>query len=135
MESLDLAKQTAALASDKLAENIVIIDMREIVNYADYFVICSGSSVPHLRAIADGIEQGLYKEGIKVRLKQGFDSMARSPKTFSFESKTSLLEDAQGRWGLLDMGDVVVHIFDTDAREFYGLEYLWQEAPRFEWKQ
>lgn len=135
MESLDLAKKAAAFASEKLAENIVIVDMREIVNYADYFVVCSGTSIPHLRAIADGIENGLFQEGIKVRFKQGFDSMMRSNKNFSFGTKSSLLEDAQGRWGLLDMGNVVVHIFDTDAREFYGLEYLWQEAPRFEWNK
>ncbi len=134
MESLDLAKKAAAFASEKLAENIVIVDMREIVNYADYFVICSGTSIPHLRAIADGIEDGLFKQGIKVRFKQGFDSMARS-RNLSFGIKASLPEEAQGRWGLLDMGNVVVHVFDTDSREFYGLEHLWQEAPRFEWNK
>jgi len=134
LDSLDLAKKTARFASDKKAENIVIIDMREIVNYADYFVICSGSSVPHLRAIADGVQDSLFEQGIKVRFKQGFDSMSRS-RSLSFGIQDASPEQASGRWGLLDMGDVVIHVFDTDSREFFGLEHLWQEAPRVEWEK
>lgn len=134
MDPLNLAKNTARFASDKLAENIVVIDMREIVNYADYFVICSGSSVPHLRAIADGVQKSLFDLGIKVRFKQGFDSMSRS-RSLTFGIQSSSPEEASGRWGLLDMGDVVLHIFDTDSREFYGLEHLWQEAPLIEWEK
>lgn len=131
MESLALAKKVVQFALDKKAENIVILDMREIVNYSDYFVICSGTSSPHLKAIADGVEVGLTDQRIKVRFKQGFDTMARS-RGLTFGAQAVSPEQAAGRWGLLDMGDVVVHIFDSDSREFYGLEHLWQAAPRVE---
>ncbi len=86
--------------------------MRKVVNFCDYFVICSGTSSRQVAAIADGIDDGLRGLGMKVRHKQGFKDST---------------------WGLLDLGDVVVHIFETDTREFYGLEYLWQDAPKIQW--
>ena len=88
--------------------------MRKSVNFCDYFVICTGSSDRRVRAIADGIDEGLSKLGIKVRNHQGL---------------------SEARWILLDTGDVVVHAFVRELREFYGLEHLWQDAPKVNWKR
>ena len=83
--------------------------MRKVANFCDYFVICTGNSDRQARAIADGIIDGLKDLGQKVRHhhQQG-------------------LSDA--RWVIVDLGDVVAHVFEREMREFYGLEYLWQDA-------
>ncbi len=86
--------------------------MRKATNFCDYFVVCSGVSDRQVQSIAEGIEEGLKKNHIQVRGAQGSQS---------------------GTWVLLDMGDVVAHIFEVQAREFYGLEYLWQDAPKVNW--
>jgi ribosome-associated protein len=88
--------------------------MRRVANFCDYFVLCTGTSDRHVRAIANGIDEGLEELNIKVRYSQGLTG---------------------GRWVLLDMGSAVAHIFDKETREFYGLEYLWQEAKKVAWKQ
>ncbi len=88
--------------------------MRRVVNFCDYFVVLSGTSVRHVQAIANGIEEGLLDSGLNVRYKEGLKSST---------------------WILVDLGDVVTHIFETQAREFYGLEHLWQDAPRVNWKK
>ncbi len=89
------------------------MDMHKAANFCDYFVICTATSGRQAQAIAEGVEDGLAKIGVDLRHKQGLKS---------------------SNWILLDMGDVVVHIFEKEAREFYGLEYLWQDAPRLDWK-
>ncbi len=101
-------------ASSKKAENIVILDMRKVANFCDYFVICSGDSDRQVRAIAEGINEGLEKLGIEIKYKQGLK---------------------HAYWILLDLGDVVTHIFHEEAREFYSLEYLWQEAKSVPWNK
>lgn len=78
-----------------------------MVNFCDYFVICSGSSGRQVQAIADHIDEQLCALGLPVRYKQG-------------------LKNAD--WIVFDSGDVVIHVFQKDVRVFYGLEYLWQEA-------
>ncbi len=88
--------------------------MRKVVNFCDYFVIVSASSDRRGHAIADAIDEGLGKKGIKVRQPQG---------------------QREATWMLMDVGDVVVHIFAGEARDFYGLEHLWQDAPRINWKK
>ena len=110
--ALILAKTVAALADDKKAENIVLLDMRPVANFCDFFVLCTGTSDRHVKAIADGIDLGLAESGEGVRRKQG-------------------LKDC--RWIVLDLGHVVVHVFDPEYREFYGLDYLWQEAKKIKW--
>lgn len=85
-----------------------------MVNFCDYFVLCSGNSDRQVRAIARGVEEGLEKEGMRVYLKQGS-------------------QDAH--WILLDLGSVVIHVFDPETREFYGLEYIWQEAKQIPWEE
>ncbi|MFH0753717.1 MAG: RsfS/YbeB/iojap family protein [Candidatus Omnitrophota bacterium] len=131
MESLQVAKKCARFADDKKAEKIVILDMREVVNFCDYFVLCTTTSSRHIKAVADGIDEGLHEHGIKIKFKQGLDTAGRS-RSFSLAHAAPTLE-ANGRWVLLDMGDVVVHIFENDSREFYGLDHLWQEAIPVAW--
>ncbi|VAW16276.1 Ribosomal silencing factor RsfA [hydrothermal vent metagenome] len=97
----------AEFANDSKAEDILVLDMRKIVNYCDYFVIASGTSDRHTRAIADNIEQELYPKGVGFALKQGRD---------------------KGEWICFDSGDVVLHVFQKQMREFYALEHLWAEA-------
>ena len=83
--------------------------MRNLVNFCDYFVICSGNTARQVRAIADHIDEEFESLGMALRFKQGFKA---------------------SDWIVFDAGDVVAHIFQKDVREFYGLEYLWQEAKK-----
>ena len=102
----------------------MILDMRDLVNFCDYFVISTGTSDRHVKSIAEGIEDGVTKIGVSSHL-------AKQTKGFSALSSPGSVE---GAWALLDMGDVVAHVFDPLAREFYGLEHLWQDAPKVEFK-
>ena len=114
LSSEGLAKLISHFASDIKAQNIVILDMRKVANFCDYFVMCSGTSSRQVRAIALGVEDGLAEQGIKTGFKQGV---------------------REGRWALLDFGTVVMHVFDDEFRSFYGLEYLWKEADKVEWNE
>ena len=134
MSSLDVAKKAAGFAVDKKAENVVILNMDGIANYCDYFVICSGTISRHVKAIADGIDDGLLMVGVKIKFKQGLDSLSRS-RGFAIGAQPVSMADLTGSWVLLDMGDVVVHIFEGESREFYALDHLWREALRVEWKK
>ncbi len=107
MTSRKLAKLVAELASDKIAQDIVILDMRKLVNFCDYFVICSGNTNRQVHAIADHIDEELGECGLPLQFKQGLKN---------------------SDWVVFDAGDVVTHIFKKETREFYGLEHLWQEA-------
>jgi len=112
LTSRNIAKSIAQFASDKKAEDILILDMRQIVNYCDYFVLCSGNTDRQVRAIAEHIDEGLGDLGLTGCFKQGLRKCD---------------------WVVLDTGDVVVHIFQKDIREFYKLEYLWREAKQVVW--
>lgn len=105
-----LAERIAAIASDKKAGDIRVIDLRGIVSYTDYFVICTGNTERQVKAIHDGINEGLKhaEERLLPRRTEGV---------------------REARWILLDYLDVVAHIFTPDAREYYRLEQLWGEAP------
>ena len=134
MESLELAKKAAHFCADKKAENIVVLDMREIVNFCDYFVLCTATSSRHIKAVADGVDEGLHQLGIKIKFKQGLDGAGRS-RSFTFANAgVAAIDESNGRWVLLDMGDVVVHVFENESREFYGLDHLWQEAVPVKWQ-
>jgi ribosome-associated protein len=109
LTSRKLAKLVAGFASDKKAQDVIILDMRTLVNFCDYFVVCSGNTGRQVQAIADHIDEQLCTIGLSLRYKQG-------------------LKNAD--WVIFDSGDVVVHIFQKDVREFYGLEHLWQEAKK-----
>jgi ribosome-associated protein len=94
---------------EKKATALVILGVKEISAFADYFILCSGSSDRQVRAVAAAIQENLKKEGI---LPLGVEG-----------------EDA-GRWVLLDYDDVIIHVFLESVRTFYDLERLWSEAPR-----
>ncbi len=110
MTSEKLATLVAAAAADKKAEGIVALDLRGISTFTDFFVICSGTSEPHLKAVANGIEETLRKEH-NIR-SQAIDGYPLS------------------QWVVMDYGEVIVHIFHQSKREFYSLEDLWNDAPR-----
>ncbi|OHX53546.1 ribosome silencing factor [Planococcus salinarum] len=98
-------------AEDKKAEDIVVLNMEGISLLADYFVICSGNSDRQVQAIAREIIEKSNEAGNEVKSIEGFDS---------------------ARWILVDLGDVVAHIFHKDERSYYNLERLWREAPEME---
>jgi ribosome-associated protein len=102
----------AELAADRKAEEIVALDLRGIVGYADYMLVCSGRSDRQVKAIHDAIHAGLKARlGLLPRRVEGL---------------------TEGRWVLIDLLDVVVHVFTPETREHYRLEQLWGEAPRVE---
>jgi ribosome-associated protein len=109
MTGPELARAVAAYADDKKAQDIVELDLRGVVGYTDYFVICSGNSERQTKAIHDGIYMGLKDDhGMLPRRVEGV---------------------GEARWILMDYLDVVVHVFTPETREFYRLEQLWGEAP------
>jgi ribosome-associated protein len=110
MDSKKLATLCRDLADNKKAENIVVLDVKELSSITDYFVIASGSSEPHLRAISDEIVDKLRDEhDLRPRAVDG---------------------NLQTAWLVLDYFDVIVHVMRTDVREHYDLESLWGDAPR-----
>jgi ribosome-associated protein len=110
MDSRKLALLCRTLADNKKAEDIVILDVHELSSVTDYFVLASGSSEPHLRAIVDEIADKLREDhDLRPRAVDG---------TF------------QAAWVVLDFFDVIVHVMRQDVRDRYDLETLWGDAPR-----
>ena len=105
----ELARRIGALAADKKAHDIVELDLRGVLGYTDYFVVCTGNTERQTKAIHDGILRGLK------------DDLSLTPRRVEGLG--------QSRWILMDYLDVVVHIFTPDTREYYRLEQLWGEAP------
>ena len=109
MNSEQLAAAIAGFADDKKAHSIVELDLRGVIDYTDYFVICSGGSDRQVKAIVDGIHVGVKAElGILPRRVEGLPG---------------------SQWVLMDYLDVIVHVFVPEVREFYALERLWGEVP------
>lgn len=98
-------------ALDRKAFDLIAFDLRGISDMADFFLICTGTTNTHVRAIADAIEEALLREGIKMGHKEGY---------------------LESTWILLDYGDIVVHIFTNEKRQYYDLERLWGDAPRLD---
>jgi ribosome-associated protein len=110
MDSRKLALLCRELADNRKAENIIILDVRKISSITDFFVIASGASEPHLRAIVNEITDKLRDDHhLRARAVDG---------------------TLQAAWQVLDYFDVIVHIMRTDVRERYDLESLWGDAPR-----
>ena len=110
MDSRKLALLCRELADNKKAEDIIVLDVRDLSSITDYFVIASGTSEPHLRAIVDEVNDTLLeKHDLKPRATDG---------------------TLQGAWVVLDYFDVIVHVMRKDQRERYDLETLWGDAPR-----
>ena len=112
LSSLEQARRIAALAQEKLAENVVILDMRPVCTFTDYFVICTGRNPRQTAAIWDEVHGRLKQEdGLIPRTADG---------------------KQEGTWVLGDYLDVVLHVFTPEAREFYKLEELWGDVPAVE---
>ncbi len=106
----ELTTRAALSALSRKAEQLVILDVRELVSYAQYFIICHGRSSRQVAAIADAVRSDIKTEYGELPL--GLEGLQA------------------GRWVLVDYGDVVVHVFDEHQRIFYDLEALWVDAPR-----
>ncbi len=113
IEGKELVLAICETADEKQAEDIVAIDLRGISSITDYFVICTGTSLPHLRAI---------RKEIVTKLAD------------SYQKKLYMADgEAESQWLVLDFGDVIAHIFHEEKRVIYALEDLWSDAPRVEW--
>ena len=96
-------------ASDKKALDIVVLDLREIASFTDYFIITSGTNVRQVQAIADEVVEQLKKQGTRAARVEGYNT---------------------AEWVLVDYGDFILHVFEDKARKFYDLERLWRDAVR-----
>ncbi len=106
---MEVAQFIVDVASDKLAEDIVLLDLRSLAPFADYFVIMSAESSRQIEALEYDLTQSLKEAGVSRHRREG--------------------TPASG-WVLLDFSDVIVHVFSPDEREFYDLERLWNRAPQ-----
>jgi ribosome-associated protein len=109
LQGSELLGEIARLAADKKAIDVVELDLRGVLGYTDYFLICSGNTSRQTKAIHDGILEGLKHEHTLI------------PRRVEGASRAD--------WILMDYLDVVVHIFTPEARDYYRLEQLWGEAP------
>jgi ribosome-associated protein len=108
-ESEVLAQKIVGYAWDTKALGVNVMDVRGLISYSDFIVICSGTSDRHVKAISSGIEKSLRDEGIRP---------------LGTEGRTG------GRWVLMDFNDVVIHVFVEEERDVYALDRLWSDAPK-----
>ena len=107
LEPVEVARKAIEVASDKQATDIVMLDMREVSTFADYFVILSGESKRQIEAISDEIRRVLGETGVAVQHREG---------------------SVDSGWILMDFGGVIIHVFAAPEREYYQLERLWSRA-------
>ncbi|MBU8787713.1 ribosome silencing factor [Bacillus glycinifermentans] len=108
MDQASILKIAAEACDDKRAEDIIAMNMQGISLVADYFLICHGNSDKQVQAIAREIKDRAEENGINVKKMEGFD---------------------EARWILIDLGDVIAHVFHKEERGYYNLEKLWGDAP------
>ena len=108
LNSEQILEVVVKAADDKLAEDITVLDVRGLTTLGDYFVIMNGRNERQMGAIIDGIVDEAHKNKIEIKNQEGKDS---------------------GNWVLLDLADVVVHVFSSGERSYYNLEKLWSDAP------
>jgi ribosome-associated protein len=102
------ARKVAGYALEKKAGDVRVMDLRKVTDVTRFFIVCTGASSAQVKAISDHIIESCQKAGISVYHIEGYDSL---------------------RWVLLDMIDIVVHVFQPDVRDYYQLERLWGDAP------
>ncbi len=107
MDSEKIAQKVLEILEGKKARDISAVNITNISILADYFIICSGTSTTHIRALADEIDEKLSGEGYGCLHKEGYNT---------------------ARWILLDYGEIVIHIFHEEDREFYNLDRLWSDG-------
>ncbi len=105
--STEMANKAVELLKSKKAKDIKLLDIHELTTISDYFVIAAGSSTTQVQAMSDELEEKMALAGYEMRHKEGFRN---------------------GRWILLDYGNIVVHLFHDEERQFYNLERLWVDA-------
>ncbi len=110
-DAAEIAQICSRIASDAKAEDIVILDLRGISSFTDYFVIMSGRSTRHVQALVESLENELRSKRINSSRAEGLK---------------------EGKWVLLDFDDVIVHVFYHEQRKFFDLEGLWHDAPRID---
>ncbi|MHC4443075.1 MAG: ribosome silencing factor [Planctomycetota bacterium] len=113
VQGLEFAKKVADISYDNRAEDIVILDLRNLSSFADFFVIATGTSDRQMQAIVDRIEEYSNRIGQKRYGLSGYENST---------------------WILVDYVDVVIHLFDAERRLYYDLELLWGDAPRINWQ-
>jgi ribosome-associated protein len=105
---------SARVAAENKARDVVVLDMRGITPLYDFFVLATGTSRRQIHTIAEEIDAALHAEGDQRRTIEGYEA---------------------SRWVVQDYGDVVVHVFDPETRNYYGVEDLWADAPRLDWER
>ena len=115
MADIEISKMMAKMAvealEDRKAEDVHVIDISEISTLADYFVIASGTNINQVQALADNVQEKLGREGYFTKNVEGYDG---------------------ANWILLDFGDIIVHVFDSENRLFYDLERIWRDGKTIE---
>jgi ribosome-associated protein len=111
--ALENARACARIADDNRGKDILLLDLRKATSLVDYFVIVTATSRRQSHAVADEIDQEMKRRG---------------------EFKLGIEGSEEGRWVLLDYGDFVVHVFSSEARDYYALEEIWGDAERLEWQ-
>ncbi|HHN64966.1 MAG TPA: ribosome silencing factor [Nitrospirae bacterium] len=111
LETLEKVKSIVEAALQKKAKDAEVLRLTGLTIMTDYFVICSGESTTQVRTIVDYIEESLRKSGIKPTSIEGYTN---------------------SRWVLMDYGDVIVHVFEEETRQYYEIEKLWIDAPRID---
>lgn len=111
---MDSARAAADALADKKGQDIVLLDVGDLITITDVFVIATGTSRPHVQTLAEEVVKRLKDEGRPPVRHEG---------------------TAQAEWVLLDFGDIIVHVFQPEFREYYGLERLWGDAPVIEWEE
>jgi ribosome-associated protein len=102
------ARKVAAFALEKKAVDVVVMDVRKVTDVTRFFIVCTGQSTPQVKAIAEHVINSCRESGLEVYHVEGYDSL---------------------RWVLIDLVDIVVHVFLPDVRKYYQLERLWGDAP------
>lgn len=113
MTSQDRATSIARLIDNKKGEEVRVLHIGTLTSIGDYFVVATGNSTTQVKAFADEVDEKLSAEGIEPKRIEGYNT---------------------AQWILMDYGDIIVHLFLKETREFYALERLWADAPEVEWK-
>ena len=106
-----IIREITALLDERKAEDVVVLDLRQHANIADYFVIATGANKPHLKALYDGMQRCFKDAGFRGYQKAGVPDSG---------------------WMIMDYHGIMVHIFERELRAFYDLEKLWKDAPRID---
>jgi ribosome-associated protein len=113
IDTTDLVRIAADALDDKKGMDIALLEVGDLLSITEFFVIVTGSSRPHVRTLAEAVDERLKEHGRRPLRTEGA---------------------SEGEWVLLDFGDFVVHVFQETPRDFYGLERLWGDAPRLAWE-